>query len=76
MTDQVEQCLIDTGTDGRIVGGKVSYPNSWPYTVAIHRNGAFICGGIIIAPDWVITAGHCVFGHRGQFYSIIAGMVR
>ena len=63
--------------EGRIVGGEISYPKIWPYTVAISRDGTFICGGTILSPDWVITAGHCVFGYEeGHFYTVRAGMVR
>ena len=63
--------------EARIVGGKVSYPDSWPSTVAIYRDGVFICGGSIISPDWILTAAHCVFGHEtGYFYNVRTGMVR
>jgi len=66
-------------TDAKIVGGDVSYPEKWPYTVALYRDGQFICGATIISPEWVITAGHCVYGYdegSGHFYQIRAGMVR
>jgi len=66
-------------TEERIVGGEVAYPDNWPYTVALYRDGQFICGATIIHPEWVITAGHCVFGYdegQGFFYQIRAGMVR
>merc|ERR1719158_1799446 len=69
----------ETDVKGKIVGGDVSYPEKWPYTVALHRDGQFICGATIINPEWVITAGHCVYGYnegKGFFYQIRAGMVR
>ena len=69
-----EDCLA---MEGKIVGGKISYPKSWPYTVAIRRDGTFICGGTILSPDWVITAGHCVYGYEeGYFFTVRAGMIR
>ena len=55
------------------MGGEESIPGSWPYTVSIQRDGQFICGGTIIDPEWVITAGHCVYGYDengGFFYHI------
>lgn len=45
---------------GRVVGGKPSQPTSWPWIVAIHRNGNFHCGGVLMSENWVITAAHCI----------------
>lgn len=46
--------------DARVVGGKPSQPTSWPWVVAIYRNGAFHCGGVLMSESWIITAAHCV----------------
>ena len=71
------ECEGNSCTERRIVGGSVSLPGDWPATVAIYRDGVFICGGTIVSPDWVITAAHCVWGYEtGHFYSVRAGMVR
>ena len=83
-TYRAECCQVNDRSAGdprcvqaRIVGGEVSYPDSWPSTVAIYRDGVFICGGSILSPDWILTAAHCVFGHEtGYFYNIRTGMVR
>lgn len=37
----------------RIVGGDRSTPHSWPYIVAIYKNGHFFCGGTILTNRWV-----------------------
>lgn len=37
----------------RIVGGDRSGPNSWPYIVAMYKDGRFHCGGTIISQYWV-----------------------
>ena len=76
--EYAELCSLGD-TDAKIVGGEVSYPDSWPYTVALYRDGQFICGATIVSPEWVVTAGHCVFGYdegKGFFYQVRAGMVR
>lgn len=39
----------------RIVGGDRSIPHSWPYIVAIYKNGHFHCGGTILNSRWVNT---------------------
>ncbi|MEU9505773.1 trypsin-like serine protease [Micromonospora sp. NPDC048170] len=42
-----------------IGGGTVS---SAPWAAAVLSNGSFTCSGTIIAPQWVLTARHCVSG--------------
>lgn len=45
---------------GRVVGGRESEPRAWPWTVAIHKNGGFLCGGVILDEIWILTAAHCM----------------
>ena len=47
------------GPDPIIGGGTVS---SAPWAAAVLSNGSFTCSGTIIAPEWVLTARHCVSG--------------
>jgi secreted trypsin-like serine protease len=45
----------------RIVGGSItSTPQPW--VAALLQNGRQGCGGSLIAPQWVVTAAHCVSG--------------
>uniref|UniRef100_A0A8C3YIT0 Peptidase S1 domain-containing protein n=1 Tax=Catagonus wagneri TaxID=51154 RepID=A0A8C3YIT0_9CETA len=48
----------------RVVNGVDAVPYSWPWQVSLQyeKNGVFqhTCGGSLIAPDWVLTAGHCI----------------
>jgi len=56
-----------------IVGGGVAVPGSWPWQIILKRNGNFLCGGSIIAPGWVLTAGHCVSGQQNNAHQFTVG---
>uniref|UniRef100_A0AC35THB9 Peptidase S1 domain-containing protein n=1 Tax=Rhabditophanes sp. KR3021 TaxID=114890 RepID=A0AC35THB9_9BILA len=54
-------------SEEKIVGGHFATPYSWPWQVVFCTAGWFStcsleCGGTIIAPGFVMTAGHCVYG--------------
>lgn len=44
----------------RIVDGGDAAPFQFPWQAALLTHGRFFCGGSIIAPTWILTAGHCV----------------
>lgn len=51
----------------RVVGGKNAVPHSAPWIVSMQFGllsaaTRHMCGGSIIASNWVVTAGHCVRG--------------
>lgn len=57
------------GVDPRIVGGTVVQPGAYPFIVtivAVTKQGSWLCGGTLIAPTKVLTAGHCVSDDRGR----------
>ncbi|XP_054711272.1 transmembrane protease serine 9-like [Uloborus diversus] len=65
----------------RIVNGKEAREGEFPYTVALHRQGRFICTSFLISPNIVMTAAHCVqSGNDVQpasaFYGIIGNIRR
>ncbi|XP_026544575.1 mast cell protease 2-like [Notechis scutatus] len=43
-----------------IIGGQEAVPHSRPYMVALKSEDDFICGGFLVAPQWVMTAAHCM----------------
>lgn len=44
----------------RIVGGNDTNTGKWPFAVILMADGALVCGGSLVAPNWVLTAAHCI----------------
>lgn len=62
----------------RIVGGSVA-TQSYPWMASLQVGGRHGCGGSLIAPQWVVTAAHCVSSglsvRLGSNYSNSGGQV-
>jgi len=61
---------------GRIVGGTEAYPGEFPHQIALLRGGvggSLMCGGSLVAPDMVVTAGHCCDGQSASRLGVRVG---
>lgn len=50
----------DVKLEPRIVGGTSTGPNVYPFFTRVDTSGFPYCGGSLVAPDVVLTAGHCL----------------
>uniref|UniRef100_A0A8D0KYT4 Peptidase S1 domain-containing protein n=1 Tax=Strix occidentalis caurina TaxID=311401 RepID=A0A8D0KYT4_STROC len=58
----------------RIIGGEEAVPYSWPWQVSVQISDEHICGGAVLAKEWVVTAAHSLsldgVDHAGLVFCI------
>lgn len=52
-------CLLSMATQAQVVGGDTAELGEYPWMVALKKGQTMLCGATLIAPSWVLTAGHC-----------------
>ncbi|XP_075784868.1 serine protease 27-like isoform X1 [Pelodiscus sinensis] len=43
----------------RIIGGQDVQEGKWPWQVSVQEDDKHVCGGSLIAAQWVVSAAHC-----------------
>ncbi|KAG8034983.1 hypothetical protein G9C98_005405 [Cotesia typhae] len=72
------ECGIRTQTtsQARIVGGGSSEAGSWPWQVALYKEGDYQCGGALISDKWVLSAAHCFYNAQNEYWVARIGATR
>ncbi|XP_043287409.1 uncharacterized protein [Venturia canescens] len=72
------ECGIRTQTtsQARIVGGGSSETGSWPWQVALYKEGEYQCGGALIRDRWILSAAHCFYQAKYEFWVARIGATR
>ncbi|XP_072382811.1 trypsin-1-like [Diabrotica undecimpunctata] len=64
----------------KIARGRDAVEGQFPYQVSIEglRDGSYrsFCGGSIISPNWIVTAGHCYLDNTNPDVRIVAGIIK
>lgn len=67
----------ETPVTPNIVGGGEVSPGTYPFMAALVSASSSdawagqFCGGSVVAPGWVMTAGHCVFGSSASSIDVV-----
>uniref|UniRef100_A0A0A1WVC7 Trypsin-1 n=1 Tax=Zeugodacus cucurbitae TaxID=28588 RepID=A0A0A1WVC7_ZEUCU len=63
--------VVSSFPEGRIVNGIPTVIGRYPFMVSVRlAKGAHTCGASIIAPRWILTAAHCIYGRAVNEISI------
>jgi len=73
-SSKLEHTPLHSG-GGRIVGGTDAQRGEFPHQIMLTRGvgGSLMCGGSLVAPDVVITAGHCCDGMTASSLGVVVG---
>lgn len=72
-TDELYGITKSEDNSFRIVDGHDAVKDDWPFITAVTCGLIHHCGGTLIKPNWVITAGHCVTGKSVEMQQTCLG---
>ncbi|XP_066259069.1 uncharacterized protein [Euwallacea similis] len=60
----------------RVVGGGNAGLGSWPWQVALYKEGEFQCGATLLSDRWLVSAGHCFYRSPDEHWVARLGALR
>jgi secreted trypsin-like serine protease len=67
----VNSTTLSSASMGRIVGGIQPSRDRFPSYVRLDRNDRLHCGAVLISPQVILTAAHCVASQSGSFTAYV-----
>jgi secreted trypsin-like serine protease len=65
---------LESNDSNAIIGGTEPNPGDWPWQAQLTIPGYdHWCGGSLLSPSWVLTAGHCVDGRTASEFTVVLG---
>ncbi|KAF4803990.1 hypothetical protein TURU_011408 [Turdus rufiventris] len=60
----------------RITGGEEAVPYSWPWQASVQIAAEHICGGAVLAQEWIVTAAHCLHSREAyrDLWMVVTGL--
>ena len=68
-------CGRSLSSSSRVVNGAHATLGEWPWQARLQFNKNHLCGGTLIASQWVMTAAHCVLDQDPSKFKVILGDV-
>ncbi|XP_011878431.1 PREDICTED: uncharacterized protein LOC105567833 [Vollenhovia emeryi] len=73
---KLRNCTCECGLsnqENRIVGGRPTVPNKYPWVARLVYDSRFHCGASLLNNDYVITAAHCVRNLKRSKIRVVLG---
>ncbi|XP_051666954.1 complement factor D [Manacus candei] len=58
---------------GRILGGYEARPHLKPFMASLQLDGQHVCGGFLVAEQWVLSAAHCTEETGDKLFQVLLG---